>query len=83
MDLKGIYPMTSFFSQPNCDRCGAFLTSRIMSRFNTDCLCPECEAEERRHPDYAKAEAAEMVAVRRGDYFFPGIGWPGKDGRVS
>ncbi len=54
-----------------------------MSHFNTYCLCPECEAEERRHPDYAKAEAAEMAAVRRGDYFFPGIGWPGKDRRVS
>ena len=75
--------MTTFFSQPTCDRCRANLTSRILSHFNTDCLCPECEAEERRHPDYAKAEAAEMVAVRRGDYFFPGIGWPGKDGRVS
>jgi hypothetical protein len=71
------------FSQPNCDRCGAFLTSRIMSRFNTDCLCPECEEEERMHPDYAKAEAAEIAAVRRGDYNFPGIGWPDKDGRVS
>ena len=75
--------MTTFFTQPNCDRCGALLASRIMSRFNTDCLCPECEAEERRHPDYAKAEAAEMAAVRHGDYFFLGIGWPGKVGKVS
>ena len=41
-----------------------------------------CEAEERKHPDYAKAEAAEMAAIRAGDYNFPGIGWPGKEGRV-
>ncbi len=52
-----------------------------MSRFNTDCLCPECTAEEQRHPDYRKAADAEMEAVKHGDYNFPGVGWPGKNGR--
>ena len=53
-----------------------------MSRFNTDTLCPECEQEERQHPDYQKA-VAELDAVRHGDLNFPGIGWPGKNGRVK
>ena len=74
--------MSDFLTKTNCDRCGAKLTARIMSRFSTDCLCMACEAEERKHPDYAKAEAAEMAAIRAGDYNFPGIGWPGKEGRV-
>jgi hypothetical protein len=53
-----------------------------MSRFNTDVLCMRCIEEEKMHPDYPKAAAAELETVRRGDYNFPGIGWPGKDGRV-
>ena len=55
----------------------------VMSRFNTDCLCPACTEEEQAHPDYRKAADAEMNAVRHGDHNFPGIGWPGKDGRVK
>lgn len=51
-----------------------------MSKFNTDCLCPKCTAEERQHPDYRKAADAEMEAVRNGNHNFPGIGWPGRKG---
>ena len=73
-----------FFSQEKCDRCGGSLEhGRIMSRFDTSCLCLECEREEHQHPDYQKAADAELAAVRRGDMNFPGIGWPGKNGRVK
>ena len=72
-----------FLTVKKCDRCGGELRVRQMSRFNTDVLCPACIEEEKRHPDYEKAAAAELEAVRRGDYNFPGIGWPGKDGRVK
>lgn len=74
-----------FFTTKNCDRCHNSLEgkSRQMSRFNTDCLCPECMEEEQRHPDYRKAADAEMNAVRHGDNNFQGIGWPGKNGRVK
>ena len=74
--------MDRFFSAKKCDRCGGELRVRQMSRFNTDVLCMRCIEEERMHPDYEKAAAAELEAVRRGDMNFPGIGWPGKDGRV-
>ena len=32
---------------------------------------------------YEKAAEAELAAVRRGDTNLPGIGWPGKDGRIK
>lgn len=74
-----------FFSVQNCDRCGASLAgkARQMSRFNTDCLCPRCVEEERRHPDYSRAAEAEIAEVRAGNRNFRGIGWPGKNGRVG
>ena len=60
--------MDEFFTKTKCDRCGRSLSGgRIMSRFNTDCLCVQCEREERQHPDYGKAAEAELAAVRRGD----------------
>ena len=73
-----------FLTATKCDRCGGSLEhGRIMSRFDTSCLCLECERKERQHPDYRKAADAELAAVRRGDMNFPGIGWPGKNGRVK
>ena len=73
-----------FLTATKCDRCGGSLEhGRIMSRFDTSCLCLACEREERQHPDYQKAADAELAAVRRGDMNFPGIGWPGKTGRVK
>lgn len=72
-----------FFCVEKCDRCGGSLEAgRMMSRFNEDTLCMKCIEEEKNHPDYEKAAAAELEAVRRGDMNFPGIGWPGKDGRI-
>ena len=75
--------MDEFLAKKKCDRCGGDLKVRIMSRFNTDCLCMKCAEEERQHPDYQKAADAELAAVRRGNMNFPGIGWPGKNGRVK
>ncbi len=73
-----------FLTATKCDRCGGSLEhGRIMSRFSTETLCLDCEREERQHPDYQKAADAELAAVRRGDMNFPGIGWPGKNGRVK
>jgi len=76
--------MDDWFKKTHCDRCGALLTGGFtMSRFNTDALCRQCLAEERQHPDYQLAADAEREAVKRGERNFPGIGWPGKNGRVK
>ena len=75
--------MDEFLAKEKCDRCGGDLKVRIMSRFNTDCICMKCAEEERQHPDYQKAADAELAAVRRGNMNFPGIGWPGKNGRIK
>ena len=72
-----------FFTQDSCDRCGGELRVRTMSRFNTDCICMKCAEEERNHPDSQTAADAELAAVKRGDMNFPGIGWPGKNGRAK
>lgn len=76
--------MDDFYCKKLCDRCGKpLIPYRIMSRFNTDCLCSKCAEEERRHPDYHTACEAERQAVKAGDYNFQGIGWPGKNGRIN
>ena len=73
-----------FLTAKKCDRCGGSLEhGRIVSRFSMYVICMDCEREERQHPDYQKAADAELAAVRRGDLNFPGIGWPGKNGRVK
>lgn len=60
----------------NCHRCGKKVDVHTMSKFNLDLLCLGCWTEEREHPDYEKACQAENDAVLRGDYNFPGIGFP-------
>ena len=47
-----------------------------MSRFNTDEICLDCEAMEKSHPDYNKAQKAELDAVKAGVRNFQGIGLP-------
>ena len=66
----------------NCDRCKTTASTTKMSWFNTDALCEACQEQEEAHPDFAVARALEEEAVRRGDLNFPGVGWPGLDGRV-
>ena len=76
--------MDKFLSKTKCDRCGGSLEGgRIMSKFNTDCLCLKCKEAERKLPEYEAASLAELEAVRE-DYKhnrpcnFPGIGYPKK-----
>lgn len=57
-----------------CQRCYKPTIATIMSRFNTQQICLECEEAERKRPDYKKAAEAELDACRRGDFNFPGIG---------
>lgn len=57
-----------------CDRCKQETDVTIMSRFNTDILCIDCEEAERKDPCYQEAVQAELEACRRGDFNFPGIG---------
>lgn len=66
--------MDTFFTKMRCDRCGGPLDNgRIMSMFNTDCICMKCKKEERKRNDYDRARETEMSAVRGGDYNFSGI----------
>jgi len=57
-----------------CARCGSTLFGSTCSRFNIDTICPGCAADEREAPGYAAAVAAEIVAVRAGQFNFPGVG---------
>jgi hypothetical protein len=63
----------------HCDRCNGSLDSSIMSKFNRDILCTPCQDDECEAPGYAAADAAEVAAVRAGDYNFPGTGLSPQD----
>ena len=63
----------------NCDRCHAPTASTIMSKFNTQNLCMACDDDEQAAPGYRDACHAEELAVRAGQYDFPGIGLGGVD----
>lgn len=64
-----------FFTKKVCDRCGGSLEEgRIMSMFNEQTICMKCKDAERKRPDYGAAHAAEVAAVRAGDWNFKGVG---------
>ena len=64
-----------FFAKKVCDRCGGSLAGgRIMSMYNEDCLCMDCKTAEKNRPDYKAAVAADVAAIKVGNYNFPGIG---------
>lgn len=66
--------MDKFFTQKNCDRCGGNLDDgRIMSMFNTDCICKVCLKKEKHDKDYNKALQADHDQIRKGNYNFKGI----------
>ncbi len=66
--------MDKFFTQKLCDRCHKPLKDgRIMSIYNTDCICMECKEKERRQPDYNEAVKADHEEIRKGNYNFKGI----------
>ena len=66
--------MDKFFTQKYCDRCGKDLKGgRIMSMFNTDCICLECCDKEKKDKDYKKALDADREEIKKGNYNFKGI----------
>ena len=67
----------------NCHRCSKETDSFTMSWFSTESICMECSDEENDHADIKLAKAVEIAHVKAGNYNYPGIGWPGKDNRVS
>ena len=67
----------------NCHRCSKETNSFTMSWFSTESICMECSDEENDHADIKLAKDVEIAHVKAGNYNYPGIGWPGKDNRVS
>ena len=66
--------MDSLFTQTSCDRCNKDLKGgRIMSMFNTDCICIDCSDKEKLDKDYKKAVEADHKEIRKGNYNFKGI----------
>ena len=66
--------MDKFFTQTHCDRCGGNLKGgRIMSMYNTDCICLACKDKESKRPDYGKAVEVEHEEVKKGNYNYKGI----------
>lgn len=59
-----------------CERCGTESYGFIVSMFNTQTVCFPCKKAEEEHPLYQEARAAELAAVKNGDFNFPGIGLP-------
>lgn len=62
-----------------CHRCYASIRVSIMSKLNTDILCMACKDDEKCLPSYEAGDIAEIEAVRRGDYNFPGVGLTAED----
>lgn len=68
--------MDRFYTQTTCDRCGGSLEKgRIMSMYNTDCICMECKHKERMRNDYDLAIQTDHEHIKNGDYNFKGIGY--------
>lgn len=66
--------MDRFFTQENCDRCGKSLRAgRIMSMYNTQCICMECKKKEMQRQDYKDAVNKEQEEVKNGNYNYKGI----------
>lgn len=59
-----------------CQRCWKEANCTQMSFFNTQMCCMKCIEEERKHPKYAEAKAAEEAALKAGNFNFQGIGYP-------
>ena len=66
--------MDKFFTQKHCDRCGGSLKGgRIMSMYNTDCICLSCKGKESKRVDYGEAVKAEHEEIKKGNYNYKGI----------
>lgn len=66
--------MDKFFSQTHCDHCGGSLKGgRIMSMYNTDCICLSCKDKESKRADYGEAVEAEHKEIKKGNYNYKGF----------
>lgn len=66
--------MDRFFIQKTCDRCrGSLKNGRIMSMYNTECICIECQRKERLNEDYDLAVKADHEEIKKGNYNYKGI----------
>jgi hypothetical protein len=66
--------MDRFFNQKNCDRCGGSLEKgRIMSMYNSDCLCLNCKEAETKRSDYQEAVEADHDEISKGNFNYKGI----------
>lgn len=66
--------MDKFFTQKTCDRCGGSLEKgRIMSMFNTECICMDYYKKEKQDKDYEKAVKADHEEIKKGNYNYKGI----------
>lgn len=64
---------------PQCQRCRNTVQGQyclVMSYFNTQMVCEQCERDEQAHPDYDHARATERQAIKTKNYDFRGIGLP-------
>ena len=60
---------------PNtCTRCGRKAPAFIMSFFNEDWICLDCEEDEKGAPGYGAARLRELEEVKRGNTRFAGVG---------
>jgi hypothetical protein len=60
-----------------CVRCNNICKpGAILSAFDLEFVCLECNDLERAHPDYDRAATAAFAAVQRRDRSFRGIGRP-------
>ena len=66
-----------------CHRCGKEANTYTMSWFNQEYICMECNDKEEAHPDIELAKDVEVAHVKAGNFNYPGIGFPGYDGRVT
>ncbi|NLM43221.1 MAG: gamma-glutamylcyclotransferase [Clostridiales bacterium] len=65
--------MDKFLKIQSCERCGARLDLRIMSKMNEDIICLNCFQEERNHPYYEAAAKKEAEEVAAGNYNYRGM----------
>lgn len=61
---------------PKCQRCYKETNVTIMSMFNTQVICMDCKDKETNHPDYKKAQDADVAQIKSGNYNFAGVGKP-------
>ena len=59
-----------------CQRCFKLSDFHIMSMFDVSLICRSCMDSEKSHPDYPKAQFAEIESVKKGMMNFEGIGCP-------